>query len=129
MIFKNKRRALKITTLFMAMVMIAMVILPATPAVAAEDNAAYNAKAEVLIQNIYNKYMENGEVASSSNTELDGFAIYVLNKANVNVLEWEYEGETVDEKLENLIVDAVAKEEDSTTQIGAKNLAFLYVAA
>ncbi|NLC04418.1 MAG: DUF4430 domain-containing protein [Tissierellia bacterium] len=129
MIFKNKRAALKITTLFMAMVMIAMVILPAAPAMAAEDNAAYDAKAEELIQNIYNKYMENGEVASSSNTELDGFAIYVLNKANVNVLEWEYEGETVDEKLENLIVDAVAKEADSTTQIGAKNLAFLYVAA
>ena len=43
MIFKNKRAALKITTLFMAMVMIAMVILPAAPAMAAEDNAAYDA--------------------------------------------------------------------------------------
>ncbi len=128
MIFKNKR-GLRFTTLLLAMVMIAMVILPATPAMAAGDTAAYNAKAEVLIQNIYNKYMENGEVVSSSNTELDGFAIYVLNKANVNVLEWEHEGETVDEKLENLIVDAISKEADSTTKIGAKNLAFLYVAA
>lgn len=128
MIFKNKQ-ALKFTTLLMAMVMIAMVILPASQVLAAQDTKGYTEKAEKLVQNIYDKYMENGKVALSSSTELDGFAIYVLNKANVNVLDWEFEGVTVEEELDELIANAIIKEADATEEINAKQLAFLYVAA
>ena len=129
MIFKNKRGS-RFTTLLLAMVMIAMVILPATPVMAAADTAAYTAKAEALSQNIYNKYLEDGKVMATSLTELDGFAIYVLNKANVDVLAWEFEGKTVEEELNALIADAIAKEEaDDTETFNAKQLAYLYLAA
>ncbi len=129
MIFKNHKTSLKITTLFMALVMMAMVILPSVPSFAAEDTAAYNVKAEAMIQNVYNKYMEDGKVALSSNTELDGYAIYVLNKANVNVLSWDYKGTTVEEQLDALIADAIVKEVIDKTTVNAKQLANLYVAA
>lgn len=128
MSFKNKQ-VLKFTTLLMAMLMIAMVILPASQVFAAPATDAYTAKAEELVQNIYDKYMENGKVALSSNTELDGFAIYVLNKAKINVLDWEFEGVTVEEELDALIANAIIKEADGTEEINAKQLAFLYVAA
>lgn len=129
--FRNNKEGLRFITLLMAIVMIAMVILPAVPveAVGESNTSQYTLKAEELIQNIFNEYMKDGKVSSFSNTELDGFAIYVLNKANVDVLSWKHEGKTVEEKLDSLIADAKTKEKSTSSAINARYLANLYIAA
>ncbi|MDY0235335.1 MAG: S-layer homology domain-containing protein [Gudongella sp.] len=128
--FRNNKEVLRFTTLLMAIVMIAMVILPAVPASAQKYvDPLYSEKATSNINYIFTDFIESeGLVVNSGQSDMDGFHISILKDTMVDVESWNFEDQIVLNSFESLIADAKILE---TTEepLDPKHLANLYIGA
>ncbi len=124
--FRNNKEILRITTLLMAMVMIAMVVLPVAPVLAGASNPLYSEKATENINNLYTGYRNgDGEIAGNGYNELDGFMLEVIHQTGAHVLNWDYNDDTKLETFLDQKIQAVTEVED-TDPVPANHLAKLY---
>ncbi len=124
--FRNNKELLRITTLLMAIVMIAMVILPVAPVLAGASNPLYSEKATENLNNLYTGYRNgDGEIAGNGYTELDGFMLGVIHQTGADVLNWDYNEDARLEIFLDQKIQAVTEVED-TAPVPANHLAKLY---
>lgn len=102
--FRNKKEGLRFITLLMAIIMIAMVVLPAVPVYGVAANDTYKDKATITLNNIYNKFRESGKLEGISYSELDTKHVYILEVAKANSLNWEAKnGKKLETSLDELV--------------------------